>query len=63
MDSGFAVGTSARMALACGQKRSHLLQAELCRQTAKRFLAADASQKSLAGWDLEKAGARRKLHL
>jgi len=63
MDSGLAVGTSARMALACGQKRPHLLQAELCRQTSKRFLAADASQKSLAGWDLQKAGARRKLQL
>jgi len=63
MDSGLAVGSSARMALACGQKRPHLLQAELYRQTSKRFLAADASQKSLAGWDLEKAGARRKLQL
>jgi len=44
------------MALACGQKRPHLFQAELCRQTSRRFLAADASQKSLAGCDLEKAG-------
>ena len=45
------------------QKRPHLSPGRALSTTSRRFLATDASQKSLAGWDLKKAGARRKLQL
>ena len=49
VDFGFAGGTSARMAFACGQKRPRLSAGKALGQTLRRFLATDASQKSLPG--------------
>jgi len=58
VDFGFAGGTSARMAFACGQMRPRLSAGKALGQTLRRFLAADASQKSLPGLGLGKSPGR-----
>ena len=63
VDFGFAGGTSARMAFACGQMRPRL--------SAGKALAADVGALPGRGrlksrrlvWELEKAGGLRKLQL